>query len=112
MGVTPRNSFSQETTTQDNGRLPQRKMGTPGLASLAPLLASPPPLNRPLEAVAVVAKAVPSPKAVVGPRPGGFPAEASLPAASAPAAVFPSVSSVVTRLAVTLTTTMTSLAAA
>jgi len=25
MGVTPRNSFSQETTTQDNGRLQQRK---------------------------------------------------------------------------------------
>merc|ERR1712018_484007 len=26
MGVTPRNSFSQETTTQDNGRLQQEKM--------------------------------------------------------------------------------------
>merc|ERR1712233_204348 len=57
-------------------------------------------------------KAVPSLKAVVRPQPGGFPAEASLPAASAPAAVFPSASSVVTRLAATLTTTMTSLAAA
>merc|ERR1712032_1714974 len=96
---------------------PQRKMWTPDLASLAPPLASHPLLNRPRQAspraAAVVAKAVPSPKAAVArPRPAEFPAEASLPAASASAAAFPSTSSAATRLAETSTMTMTSLAAA
>merc|ERR1712226_1514827 len=169
-GVTPRNSFSRETRTQDkaDGQLqkrifvnslcahsegthitslkscpkcepslslhllqalqpssnlvqtllrPQRKMSTPGLASLAPPLVSPLQLNRPHQAspraAGVEAKAVPSPKAAAArPRPAEFPVEASLPAASASAAVFPSTSSAATRLAVTLTTIMIWLAAA
>merc|ERR1712038_677123 len=53
---------------------PQRKMGTPGLASLAPPLVSPLQLNRPHQAspraAGVEAKAVPSPKAAAArPRP-------------------------------------------
>merc|ERR1711881_446824 len=68
---------------------PQRKMRTPGLASLAPPLVSPLQLNRPHQA---------------SPRAAGV--EASLPAASASAAVFPSASSAATRSAVTLTTIM------